>query len=68
MLWTWEEPRDRSTLGLVEPCTPFTVAIPEETLADLRDRLGRTRFIDDFTADGDWTYGVSRPYLQELCE
>lgn len=62
------EPRDRSTLGPVELCTPFTVAVPEETLADLRDRLDRTRFIDDFTADGDWTYGVSRSYLQELCE
>ena len=62
------EPRDRSTLGPVEPCTPFTVAVPEEMLADLRDRLDRTRFIDDFPADGDWTYGVSRSYLQELCE
>jgi pimeloyl-ACP methyl ester carboxylesterase len=62
------EPRDRSTLGPVQPCTPFTVAISDETLADLRDRLGRTRFIDDITADGDWTYGVSRSYLQELCE
>ena len=28
---------------------------------------GRTRFIDDFDRDG-WTYGVSRSYLQELCE
>ncbi len=57
-----------STVESVEPCTPFAVAVPEETLADLRERLGRTRFIDDFPAGGDWTYGVSRAYLQELCE
>ena len=47
--------------------TPFTVAVPEATLADLGERLGRTRFIDDFDRDG-WNYGVSRSYLQELCE
>ena len=29
--------------------SPFRVAVPEETLADLRDRLARTRFIDDFS-------------------
>ena len=51
----------------MEPCTPFAVAVPEETLVDLRLRLDRTRFIDDFGGD-EWTYGVSRSYLQELCE
>ena len=51
----------------MESCTPFTVAVPEETLVDLRDRLARTRFIDDFDGN-EWTYGVSRSYLQELCE
>lgn len=49
------------------PCTPYTVAVAEDTLVDLRERLDRTRFIDDFDATG-WTYGVSRSYLQELCE
>jgi pimeloyl-ACP methyl ester carboxylesterase len=51
----------------VELCTPFTVAVREETLVDLRDRLDRTRFIDDFDGN-EWTHGVSRSYLQELCE
>jgi pimeloyl-ACP methyl ester carboxylesterase len=51
----------------VEPLTPFTVEVPEEILADLRDRLGRTRFIDDFEGS-EWTYGVSRSYLRSLCE
>ena len=51
----------------MEDCTPFTAAVPEETLVDLRDRLRRTRFIDEFEGS-DWTYGVSRPYLLELCD
>lgn len=51
----------------MEVLAPFTLAIPEETLVDLRERLGRTRFIDEFDGS-DWSYGVSRAYLQELCE
>jgi pimeloyl-ACP methyl ester carboxylesterase len=46
---------------------PFTVAVPEETLADLRDRLARTRYFDEFPGS-EWTYGVSRSYLEELCD
>ena len=52
----------------MEPPSPFRVAVPEETLADLRDRLARTRFIDDFPGGDGWDYGVSRSYLQELCD
>ncbi len=48
--------------------SPFRVAVPEETLADLRDRLARTRFIDDFPSADGWDYGVSRSYLRELCD
>ena len=51
----------------MEQLAPFTVAVPEEVLTDLRARLERTRFIDDFAAD-EWTYGVSLTYLRELCE
>jgi epoxide hydrolase len=51
----------------VDVCTPFTVAVPEATLVDLRDRLGRTRYFDSFAGDG-WDLGVSRAYLQDLCE
>ncbi len=46
---------------------PFTVFVPEEELADLRVRLGRTRFFDDFNDDA-WEYGVSAGYLRELCD
>jgi pimeloyl-ACP methyl ester carboxylesterase len=52
----------------VEFCTPFTLAVPEETLVDLRHRLERKRFIDAFDEGNEWTYGVSRSYLEELCE
>jgi len=52
---------------VVEQLAPFTVAVPEEVLADLRARLERTRFIDDFASD-EWTYGVSQTYLRELCD
>lgn len=46
---------------------PFTVAVPEAILVDLRDRLARTRYFQSFAGDG-WDHGVSRAYLQELCE
>jgi epoxide hydrolase len=52
---------------VVEQLAPFTVEVPEEVLTDLRARLERTRFIDDFAAD-EWTYGVSLTYLRELCD
>jgi epoxide hydrolase len=52
----------------VEGFTAFTVNVAEETLADLRDRLGRTRFFDDIVPDSGWAHGVSQAYLRELCE
>lgn len=45
--------------------TSFEVAIPDEDLADLRARLARTRFADDF-ANASWAYGVDGSYLREL--
>ena len=45
---------------------PFTIDIPDEQLADLRDRLGRTRWPDAETVD-DWSQGMPLAYLQELC-
>ena len=46
---------------------PFTVAIPDETLRDLKERLKRTRFAADFANDG-WQYGTNRDYLKNLVE
>ncbi len=46
--------------------TPFEVHVPQGELDDLRDRLARTRWLDEFPGSG-WSYGTSRPYLQDLC-
>jgi pimeloyl-ACP methyl ester carboxylesterase len=44
---------------------PFEIAVPESDLADLHERLARTRLPDDFAND-DWGYGFRREYLEEL--
>ena len=46
---------------------PFTISIPEETLTDLRERLTKTRWPQDFANDG-WEYGTNAAYLKELVE
>ena len=46
--------------------TPFEVHVPQEELDDLRERLARTRWLDEFPGSG-WSYGTSGQYLQELC-
>jgi microsomal epoxide hydrolase len=44
---------------------PFTLHVPDETLADLRARLDRTRWPDE-APDAGWTHGTSLVYLKEL--
>lgn len=45
--------------------TPFTLHVPESEIADLKDRLARTRFPD--SAPGDpWAFGTSVDYLRPL--
>ncbi len=46
---------------------PFTVAVPQAILDDLRDRLARTRWPDE-VADAGWAYGVPLGYLRGLVE
>jgi pimeloyl-ACP methyl ester carboxylesterase len=46
---------------------PFRIDIPEEELADLRDRLRRTRW-PDAEPVADWSQGVPLAYLRALCE
>lgn len=45
---------------------PFTVAVPDEVLTDLRDRLARTRWPEEFPAG--WDYGTEPSYLRGLCQ
>lgn len=43
----------------------FEIAVPDTALADLRDRLARTRFPDEIPGSG-WRYGTELAYLREL--
>ena len=48
-----------------EAVRPFTVAVPDAVLEDLRLRLARTRLPDEL--DGaEWDYGMPLGYLREL--
>jgi pimeloyl-ACP methyl ester carboxylesterase len=44
---------------------PFTIAVPEATLKDLRARLLATRWPDQIEGSG-WDYGMDTAYLKEL--
>lgn len=46
--------------------SPFTVRVEDEPLADLADRLARTRWPERELVD-DWSQGVPLAYLQDLC-
>jgi pimeloyl-ACP methyl ester carboxylesterase len=46
---------------------PFRVDVPDAVLADLRDRLTRTRWPDQIPGSG-WGYGTDLAYLRDLCE
>jgi pimeloyl-ACP methyl ester carboxylesterase len=46
---------------------PFRIAIPQADLADLRDRLARTRWSDELPGAG-WSYGVPVAYVKKLTE
>ena len=49
----------------MEPVTPFRTAVPDSALADLRERLVRTRWPNEVAGAG-WAYGTELAYLQEL--
>jgi pimeloyl-ACP methyl ester carboxylesterase len=44
---------------------PFTLHVPDAAIADLRERLARTRFPDQ-TPGAPWAYGSDVGYMQEL--
>jgi pimeloyl-ACP methyl ester carboxylesterase len=60
----------RPRLGAVQDAvprrlTPFRLHIPDSALADLRERLARTRFPDEPPLE-PWSTGTSLAYLREL--
>jgi pimeloyl-ACP methyl ester carboxylesterase len=46
---------------------PFEVAVSDAALCDLQERLERTRFAPDESAD-DWSAGANPQYMRELVE
>src|ERR1700712_830020 len=46
---------------------PFALHIPDADLADLRERIARTRFPDSAPGEA-WAYGTDVAYLRELVE
>jgi pimeloyl-ACP methyl ester carboxylesterase len=46
---------------------PFRIEIPDAALADLRDRLQRTRWPEAETVE-DWSQGVPLSYAHEVCQ
>ena len=43
----------------------FTLSVPDEAIADLRERLARTRYPDQ-APGAPWAYGTDIGYLQQL--
>src|SRR5882762_9255011 len=52
---------------MTDEVTPFRVEIADAELADLRERLRRTRWPEAETVH-DWSQGVPLAYLRDLCE
>jgi pimeloyl-ACP methyl ester carboxylesterase len=46
---------------------PYRIDVSDDVLADLRDRLGRTRWPDQIPGS-EWNYGTDLSTLQELCD
>ena len=49
-----------------ESIEPFTIAIADTALADLKRRLEATRWPERETVD-DWSQGIPLAYVQDLC-
>jgi len=45
---------------------PFSLHVPDDAIADLRERLSRTRFPDEPPGIKPWTTGTSLAYMKEL--
>ena len=46
---------------------PFTIHVSDEVLADLRERLARTRWPGEIP-NAAWDYGSNLAYLKELVD
>ena len=57
-------PRPAGSSGS-DAIVPFRIQVPDAVLRDLRSRLERARFADEFP-DAGWDYGTNLDYLQSL--
>ena len=57
-------PARAAALAVPMEARPFVVDVPQATLDDLRERLGRTRWPDEVEGAG-WDYGTSLAYLRD---
>ena len=46
---------------------PFEIAVADEVIDDLKDRLRRTRWPEAETVD-DWSQGIPLAYVREVCD
>ena len=51
---------------MTDAVRPFSLAVPQQELDDLRERLTRTRWPERETV-GDWSQGIPLAYVQDLC-
>ena len=56
-----------SATGGIAQVTEFTIRAEDSALADLKERLERTRLPDQIPGSG-WDYGSDRAYMEELLE
>jgi pimeloyl-ACP methyl ester carboxylesterase len=49
------------------PVRPYATRIPDAAILDLRERLARTRWPDEY-ADDHWNLGTDKTYLRSLCD
>lgn len=54
------------TTSPVPGLTPFRIAVPDEVLSDLQQRLARTRWPIDAPGAPPWAFGASLPYMREV--
>ena len=60
-----QTPPRPSTPGGSEAIVPFRIQVPDAVLRDLKSRLERARFADEFP-DAGWDYGTNLNYIQSL--
>ena len=70
---TWSTPSAATTraaanqAGAGDSIEPFTIDIPDDVLADLKERLARARMPDEPEGVG-WQLGMNQAYLRQLVE